>query len=134
MPDDIDPDPISRSLKRHGGIAGSPLEKAIRHNAYKLIDTGDGSKTDSNLDNFVIEQRTDPFYESSFTLPPVGATVTSKATVVPSDEKELAAMGASGAVPSRATVKPQERQQTDVVQLPPDEFESIRTGKKSFVG
>ena len=126
-------DPIDRALIRAHGIAGSPLEKAIRLNAYKLIDTGDGTKTDANLDNFVLEQRADPFYASSFTTPPVGATVTSKATVVP-NKKELAVMGASGAVPSRATVKPQGRQQTDVVQLPPDEFESIRTGKKSFVG
>ena len=132
MPDEIDPDPISRSLKRHNGIAGSSLEKALRLNAYKLVDTGDGTKTDANLDRFVLELRQDEFYSTSFTTPPAGAAVTtSKATVVP-NKNELAVMGATGAVPSRATVKPQERQQTDVVQLDPDEFESIRTGKKSF--
>jgi hypothetical protein len=132
MPDDIDPDPISRSLKRHGGIAGSPLEKAIRHNAYKLIDTGDGSKTDSNLDNFVIEQRADPFYASSFTLPPVGAAVTSKATVVPS-LTELTAMAASGKVPSSATpAKAEQSQQT--VQPTATEFDEMRRSGKVAVG
>src|ERR1019366_10299355 len=90
-------DQIDRALIRAHGIAGSPLEKAIRHNAYKLIDTGDGTKTDANLDNFVLEQMADPFYASSFTTPPVGAAVTSKATVVPS-KTELAAISTSGKV------------------------------------
>jgi hypothetical protein len=124
-------DPILRSLSRSGGIPGSPLEKLVRQNAYKLVNGTDAD--DAALDAFIATARKDEFYAESFTAPPVGATVTSKATVVP-NKKELAVMGASGAVPSRATVKPQERQQTDVVQLPPDEFESIRTGKKSFVG
>ena len=124
-------DQIDRALIRAHGIAGSPLEKAIRHNAYKLIDTGDGTKTDANLDNFVLEQRADPFYASSFTTPPAGATVTSKATVVPS-LTELTAMSASGKVPGSATpakVKPQ-----DCVQLPPDEFANVASGKSQFVG
>ena len=124
-------DQIDRALIRAHGIAGSPLEKTLRLHAYKLIDTGDGTKTDSNLDNFVIEQRADPFYESSFTTPPVGAAVTSKATVVPT-EKERAAIGITGKVsgsPTPAKAKPQ-----DCVQLPPDEFQSIASGKKSFVG
>jgi hypothetical protein len=88
-------DQIDRALIRAHGIAGSPLEKAIRLNAYKLIDTGDGTKTDANLDRFVLELRQDEFYSTSFTAPPVGATVTSKATVVPS-LTELTAMAASG--------------------------------------
>jgi hypothetical protein len=124
-------DPILRSLSRSGGIPGSPLEKLVRQNAYKLVNGTDAD--DAALDAFIATARKDEFYSASFATPPVGATLTSKATVVP-NKKELAVMGASGAVPSRATVKPQERQQTDVVQLPPDEFESIRTGKKSFVG
>jgi hypothetical protein len=129
-------DPIDRALIRAHGIAGSPLEKAIRLNAYKLIDTGDGTKTDANLDNFVLEQRADPFYASSFATPPAGATVTSKATVVP-NEQERAAIATSGkvsGVPTSTKAKPKDWSQTDIVQLPPEDFESIRTGKKSFVG
>lgn len=63
-------DPIDRALIRAHGIAGSPLEKTLRLHAYKLIDTGDGTKTDANLDKFVSEQRADPFYASCFTAPP----------------------------------------------------------------
>ena len=126
-------DPIDRALIRAHGIAGSPLEKTLRLHAYKLIDTGDGTKTDANLDNFVIEQRADPFYESSFTTPPAGVAVTSKATISP-DEKQLSEMSASGKVPVPTTPAKAKPSQTDVVLLDPDEFESIRTGKKSFVG
>jgi hypothetical protein len=99
-------DPILRSLSRSGGIPGSPLEKLVRQNAYKLVNGTDAD--DAALDAFIATARKDEFYAESFTAPPVGATVTSKATVVP-NKKELAVMGASGAVPSRATVKPQGR-------------------------
>src|ERR1035437_1143885 len=126
-------DQIDRALIRAHGIAGSPLEKAIRLNAYKLIDTGDGTKTDANLDRFVLELRQDEFYSTSFTTPPAEAVTTSKATITP-DKKQLSEMGASGKLPGSATPAKAKPSQTDVVLLDPDEFESIRTGKKPFVG
>ena len=80
-------DPIDRALIRAHGIAGSPLEKAVRLNAYKLIDTGDGTKTDANLDEFVREQRADPFYASSFTAPPGPAKAAGIDTLALSEEQ-----------------------------------------------
>jgi hypothetical protein len=63
-----DSDPISRALRRNNGIAGSPLEKSIRLNAYKLVN---GTETDdAKLDAFIREQRQDPFYSASFSEPP----------------------------------------------------------------
>jgi hypothetical protein len=59
--------------------------------------------------------------------------VTSKATVVPS-LTELTAVAASGKVPSSATAKPKDWQQTDLVRLDRQEFDAIRSGKASFPG
>jgi hypothetical protein len=80
-------DPIDRALIRAHGIAGSPLEKTLRLHAYKLIDTGDGTKTDANLDEFVREQRADPFYASSFTAPPGPAKAAGIDTLALSEEQ-----------------------------------------------
>jgi hypothetical protein len=119
-------DPIDRALIRAHGIAGSPLEKAVRLNAYKLIDTGDGTKTDSNLDNFVIEQRADPFYASSFTAPPGPAKVAGIDIKI--TEAERSAIASGKLVPESA------RQETatipGTVQASKEQFdEIIRSGK-----
>jgi hypothetical protein len=99
-------DPIDRALRRAHGIAGSPLEKTLRLHAYKLIDTGDGTKTDANLDKFVSEQRADPFYASSFTAPPGPAKVAGIDTLHLS-EPERAAI-ASGKVEVEARFGPRD--------------------------
>ena len=129
-------DPIARSLERNFVKAGSPLERTVRSQAYKFF-SSDGSALDERIDNFISESREDAFFADSFTTPPAGAAATmSKATVVP-NEQERAAIATSGkvsGVPTSTKAKPKDWQQTDIVQLPPEDFESIRTGKKSFVG
>ena len=61
-------DPILRSLSRSGGIPGSPLEKLVRQNAYKLVNGTDAD--DAALDAFIATARKDEFYSASFTAPP----------------------------------------------------------------
>jgi hypothetical protein len=126
-------DQIDRALIRAHGIAGSPLEKAIRLNAYKLIDTGDGTKTDANLDRFVLELRQDEFYSTSFTTPPVGATLTSKATVVPT-EQERVAIGITGKVSGSPTPEKAKPQSQQTVQPTAEEFDEMRRSGKVAVG
>jgi hypothetical protein len=126
-------DPIDRALIRAHGIAGSPLEKAIRLNAYKLIDTGDGTKTDSNLDNFVIEQRADPFYASSFTAPPGPAKVAGIDTLKVTEEQR-AAIAATGKV----VIEPEAKQETATIsatiQPSEEELDEIIASGKVMVG
>src|ERR1035437_7292542 len=61
-------DPIDRALRRASGVSGSPLEKLVRANSYKLISGTE--QDDAKLDSFIREQRHDEFYSASFTAPP----------------------------------------------------------------
>ena len=117
-------DPIDRALIRAHGIAGSPLEKTLRLHAYKLIDTGDGTKTDANLDKFVSEQRADPFYASSFTAPPGPAKVAGIDTLHLSEpERAAIASGKVEVEPGSAhetatvpgTVQPSEEELDEII-------------------
>ena len=126
-------DPIDRALIRAHGIAGSPLEKAVRLNAYKLIDTGDGTKTDANLDKFVSEQRADPFYASCFTVPPPAKAAgigTLKLT-----EEQRAAIAATGKVVIEAETKQETATiGTATVQPSEEELDEIIASGKVRVG
>jgi hypothetical protein len=124
-------DPILRSLSRSGGIPGSPLEKLVRQNAYKLVNGTDAD--DAALDAFIAIARKDEFFAESFTAPPAEAVTMSKATITP-DKKQLSNMAISGNVPGSATPAKAKPQSQQTVQPTAEEFAEMRRSGKVAVG
>lgn len=134
MPDKIDPDPISRVLRRHHGIAGSPLERAIRLNAYRLIDTGDGTKTDAQLDEFVLDLRKDDFYSASFTTGAPPAKAAAGGIGIAITEEQRKAIDAGTLVIEAADNQETASIGPGTVQATEDEFKEIIASGKIRVG
>jgi hypothetical protein len=120
-------DPIDRAVARNSVVPGSSLEKEMRANAYKLIDTAGGSGTDGKLDEFIKEARANPFYAPCFTAPPGPAKAAE--TVKQPTVQELAALGASGKVSGAAKAAASETrapQMGEIAQPSAEEFEQLQ--------
>jgi hypothetical protein len=100
-------DPIDRALRRASGVPGSPLEKLVRANAYKLVN---GTETDdAKLDSFINEARANPFYSASFTAPPGPAKAAGIDTLALSEEQR------SGIADGKIVVEPGSAHETATV-------------------